>query len=86
MTLDSVAIAFDRGASAEEILESYPTLGLAVVYATIAYVLQNRSQVDEYLARRRRGAEETRAEIERRFPPEGIRARLVARRAGLQSE
>ena len=40
----------------------------------------NRAQVDEYLANREKGADKLQKEMERRFPPEGLRARLLARR------
>lgn len=46
--LERIVHAFDAGASAEEIVESYPTLDIADVYATIAYILRNRSEVDAY--------------------------------------
>ncbi len=80
VSLESVVIAFDRGASAEEIIESYPSLQLADVYATLAFVLTNRSVVDEYLERRKAHVDEVRAEVEQRFPAQGLRARLVSRR------
>jgi uncharacterized protein (DUF433 family) len=38
--LDTVAHAFNQGASAEEILQQYPSLALADIYATISYYLQ----------------------------------------------
>ncbi len=82
VSLESVVIAFDRGASAEEIVESFPSLDLAAVYATLAYVLQERPRVDEYLARRDKKLAEIRAEVEERFPATGLRARLLARRPG----
>lgn len=80
VSLESVVAAFDRGPSAEEIVESFPTLDLATVYATLAYVLKNRSQVDVYLASRGMELDRMRAEAERRFPSTGFRARLIARR------
>lgn len=80
VTLDSVVIAFDMGATAEEIVQRYPSLDVASVYEVIAYVLRHRASVDEYLAGRRQKASETQAEMETRFPPHGIRARLLARR------
>ena len=78
VTLDSVVVAFDLGATAEEILQRYPSLDVASVYEVIAYVLRHRSAVDEYLAGRLRLASGVQAEIEARFPPRGIRARLLA--------
>jgi uncharacterized protein (DUF433 family) len=84
VSLETIVYAFDRGASPEEIVESYPTLDLAATYAILAYVLQNREEVDRYVERRRAEAEHLRTEIERRFPAEGIRARLTARRAAAE--
>jgi uncharacterized protein (DUF433 family) len=80
VSLDSVVIAFDTGATAEEIVHKYPTLDLASVYEVLAYLLRNRETVDEYLAKRQGQAAELRAEIEKRSPPDGFRARLLARR------
>ena len=82
VTLDSVAIAFDLGATAEEIVHKYPSLDLTSVYEVIAYVLRHRESIDAYLTTRQQKAAEVRAEIEKRFPPDGIRARLLARRDG----
>lgn len=80
VSLESVVSAFDRGSSAEEIVESFPKLDLATVYATLAYVLTNRQRVDEYLLRRKESIQELQAEAEQRFPSTGLRARLLARR------
>ena len=80
VSLESVVASFDRGASAEEIVESFPSLDLATVYGTLAYVLTERSAVDEYLSRRKEELEELRAEAERRFPAAELRARLLSRR------
>jgi hypothetical protein len=78
--LDSVVIAFDMGATAEEIVYKYPSLDLTSVYEVIAWVLRNRGAVDEYLTRRQQQSVEVRAELEKKFPPDGLRARLLARR------
>jgi uncharacterized protein (DUF433 family) len=79
VSLDSIVSAFDMGATAEEIVYRYPALEIASVYEVIAYVLRHRSTVDEYLALRQRRAVEVQTEVETVFPPEGIRARLLAR-------
>jgi uncharacterized protein (DUF433 family) len=81
ITLDTIVGAFCRGASAEEIRHQFPTLSLADVYAVIAYYLHHQVEVDAYLEERRVEAEQLRALIEARFPPNGIRAKLLARRA-----
>jgi uncharacterized protein (DUF433 family) len=80
VSLESVVVAFDRGASAEEIVESFPALDLASVYATLAYVLSNRTRVDEYLSRRKATVAELAVDAERRFPSAGLSDRLLARR------
>ena len=78
--LDRVIYAFNEGASAEEIVMRYSTLDLADVYAVVAHYLNHKAEVDGYLDERREQAARVRAEVERRFPPDGIRARLLARR------
>jgi uncharacterized protein (DUF433 family) len=79
--LETVVTAFDAGATAEEIAQQYASVDLASVYAVISYVLDHRSEVDEYVLRRHGVAAEIRGEIEARFPPAGVRARLLARRS-----
>ena len=78
--LDTVIYAFNEGASPEEIVFRYPTLDLSQVYAVISYYLQHREEVAEYLKKRERQRTEIKAEAESRFNPQGIRARLLARR------
>jgi uncharacterized protein (DUF433 family) len=80
VTLDSVVYAFNDGATAEEIAYRYPSLDLVDIYATIAYYLQSRSAVDEYLQRRDAEARAVRQENESRFDPAGLRERLLARK------
>jgi uncharacterized protein (DUF433 family) len=81
VTLDTVVTAFQEGATAEEIVFQYPSLDLADVYAVIAFYLQRRAQVEAYLRRRQTQADEVREQNEARFDPQGIRGRLLARRA-----
>jgi uncharacterized protein (DUF433 family) len=80
VTLDTVVVIFEAGASAEEIALRYPALELADIYAVISYYLRHRVEVQEYLRHRQQLAEETRRKIEARDNPAGIRARLLARR------
>lgn len=82
VTLDTIVAAFREGATAEEIVYQYSSLHLADVYSVIGYYLQRRSDVETYLRRRRRQADEVREQNEARFDPRGIRDRLLARRAG----
>lgn len=82
VTLDTVVDAYREGATAEEIAQQYSSLDLADVYAVIGYFLHRRFEIDAYLEQRRRLAGDVRRENERRFDPQGIRDRLLARRAG----
>ena len=78
--LDTVVDAFLKGATPEEICYQYPSLSLETVYSVIGYYLGNRTEIDAYLTERRRAAAAIRRENEARFPPDGVRARLLARR------
>jgi uncharacterized protein (DUF433 family) len=78
--LDTVITAYNNGCGAEEILLKYPSLDLTDIYAVITYYLWNRQEVEAYLAERQRVIEESHREIEERFPSQGVRERLLARR------
>jgi uncharacterized protein (DUF433 family) len=80
ITLDTVFAAFQEGATAEEIVQQYPSISLADVYQVIAYCLRHSSQVEAYLLERRATAHTTRQHNESSWPPDGIRHRLLARR------
>lgn len=80
VTLDTVASAFETGATAEEISQQYPTIPLADVYSVITYYLRHKPEVEAYLKEREALAARVREEVERRFPSAGIRGRLLARR------
>ncbi len=81
VTLDTVVAAFREGATAESIAEQYPSLSLDQVYTVIGYYIRHQDDVNEYLERRRQTAHQVRRENETRFPPSGIRDRLLARRS-----
>ena len=80
VTLDTVVAAFLEGATAEEVVQQYPSLDLADVYAAIGYYLRQRTEVESYLLQREQIAQHARQQNERCFDPAGIRARLLARR------
>lgn len=81
--LERIVYAFDAGASAEEIVESYPTLELGDVYATIAYILKNRPEIDAYLAASAADADRVHRKWEERYPTTELRRRLRERAARL---
>jgi uncharacterized protein (DUF433 family) len=83
--LDSVVAAFKQGATPEEIVEQFSSLNLADVYAVISYYLRHQQEVETYLQQQQQFAQQfaqqVREENERRFPSQGLRDRLLARRA-----
>jgi uncharacterized protein (DUF433 family) len=80
VSLESIVAAFDAGATAEEIVQQYPSLHLAAVYAVISYVLVDRKAVDQYVTSRQDVTAAVRTQVEAQCSPGGIRERLLARR------
>ena len=78
--LETIVGAFHDGATAEEIVQQYPSLALADVYAVISYYLNERAEVDAYLRQERQRSDQVRDQNERQFDPTGVRERLLARR------
>lgn len=77
--IDTIIIVFNRGATAEEIVQQYPSLELADVYAVIGYYLRNREEVDAYLEQRKQQASAIREQNESNFDVTAIRERLLSR-------
>lgn len=77
--LDTLVAAFERGDSPEAIQESYPTVALGDIYAIFTYCVRHRADVNAYLAERAGQRAEIRSDVEIRFPPEGLRAKLLTR-------
>jgi uncharacterized protein (DUF433 family) len=50
VSLDSVIINFQEGASPEDIVQAFSTLKLSQVYGAIAYYLENEETINRYLA------------------------------------
>jgi uncharacterized protein (DUF433 family) len=84
VSLETIVSAFDAGATAEEIVQQYPSLELAPVYAVISYILDNRIEVDAYVTARRESARALQVQIEDDASPVGFRERLLARRGSAQ--
>lgn len=81
--LDLIVHGFEQGESPEQILQSFPTLRLAEVYAVLAYYLEHREEVNEYLAEQDRKADALRAAVEKDRPPDpNLRQGLLDRLAG----
>jgi uncharacterized protein (DUF433 family) len=83
--LDVVIREFNNGVDPEGIARGYSTLRLGDVYAVIAYYLQHRSEVDEYLLARQEEAACLRQDIEAKQPGwTEVRAELLARKAQVE--
>ncbi len=80
VTLDTIVTAFRAGATAEEIIQKYPSVALADVYQIIAHYLNHTAEVEVYLSRRQAEAAILKSQVEQRFDPIGLRDRLLARR------
>jgi uncharacterized protein (DUF433 family) len=85
LLLDMIVIAFQSGATAEEIVHQFPSASLSDVYLIIAHYLTHTAEIDDYLSKRRGAAAELQREIEARFDPVEIRARLMARQNNKRS-
>ena len=79
VTLDSIVAAFSEGATAEEIAQQYPSASLADIYQMIGYYLRHQAELEDYFSRRRQSSDENKLTNESRWPPDGIRERLLAR-------
>lgn len=79
VTLDTVIGAFLEGATAEEILQQYPSLKLADIYFAIGYYLRRRKKVEEYLDLREHHASEVRSKYSSPLDLQELRGRLLAR-------
>lgn len=49
IALQHILVPYQEGASPEMLVQLYPTLSLAMAYRVIAFYLDNRQEVDEYL-------------------------------------
>jgi uncharacterized protein (DUF433 family) len=81
VTLDTIVVAFQQGATAEEIAQQYPTVTLSDIYAAIAYYLRHRQEVEAYLKEGKQQGDALRQQQEVEYDRQEIRSRLLARRS-----
>jgi uncharacterized protein (DUF433 family) len=77
VTLDLVVRAFNRGATAEDIVRKYDSLRLPDVYQVIGYYLKHVDELAEYFETRA-GEEERLLSSHPEWSPKGLRGRLLA--------
>jgi uncharacterized protein (DUF433 family) len=79
--LEIVIRAFQDGATAETIVQRYPSLALSDVYSTIGYYLRHATEVEAYLVDRERQAATVQTRVTATQPQiQAIRDRLLAQR------
>jgi hypothetical protein len=78
VTLDLVVHAFNRGATAEEIAQKFPSLELSDVYQVIGYYLKYRTELCDYFKTRELEEQALLADHPE-WSPAGLRERLIAR-------
>ncbi len=83
VTLDLIVRAFNRGATAEEIAQDFPSLELSDIYQVIGYYLKHGPELQQYLDAREATQRATLAENAECWSPPGLRQRLLSRRKTL---
>jgi uncharacterized protein (DUF433 family) len=84
VSLDSVAIRFQEGASPDKIVQSFPTLKLSQVYGVIAYYLENEKTINDYIVEGERELEQSAIPLSQTNPE--LFARLDAARRQIGSK
>ena len=64
VSLDSIVHHFKLGATAEQIVQSFPSLSLCDVYSSIAYYLTHREEIEEYLKEQETAADALQEQLE----------------------
>jgi hypothetical protein len=75
-----IITAFDMGQEPKAIAQSFPSATLADIYAVSAYYLQNKVEFDAYLQEEEEAANRLQAFIQKQWPNDGLKERLLARR------
>jgi uncharacterized protein (DUF433 family) len=68
ISLDSVVYSFNRGNSPESIQAEYPLLKPAQIYGAIAFYLDHKADIDEYLTQSEREFERSAIPMEQADP------------------
>jgi uncharacterized protein (DUF433 family) len=69
---------YNEGYSAEMLVCQYPTLPLALIHKVIAFYLENKAEVDVYVAEYQSSLDQQRAANPSRLPLAALRERLAA--------
>ncbi len=90
VSLDTVVYHYEQGACPEEIVNRFPSLRLADVYAAIAYYLSHTEEIKEYLRQQESEADELQSQIESDPKHQAamavLRERIKQRRAEMEKQ
>jgi uncharacterized protein (DUF433 family) len=88
VSLDSVVHHFKLGATAEQIVQSFPSLSLGDVYSSIAYYLTHRPEIEAYLKEQKVAADNLQNQLESNPNYQAeiaeLRSRILGRWTGAQ--
>ena len=84
VSVDSVVICFQEGASPDKIVHSFPTLKLSQVFGVLAYYLENETIINDYIAEGEREFERSAVPLSQTNPE--LFARLQAARRQMGSK
>jgi glycosyltransferase involved in cell wall biosynthesis len=73
----SLLAAYHNGSTPEEIAVQYSVLHLEEIYAAIAYYLNHRQEMDNYLEQRRQKSQQQRSEFVQQYNLANLRQRLL---------
>jgi uncharacterized protein (DUF433 family) len=79
VTLDSILASYHNGSTPEEIAIQFSVLRLEDIYSTIAYYLNHRQEIDNYLEQRDQQAQQLRQQLTQKHNLVDLRQRLLAR-------
>ena len=88
VSLDSIVHHFKLGATAEQIVQSFPSLSLGDVYSSIAYYLTHRQEIETYLEQQNVAADNLQNQLESNPDYQAqiaeLRSRILGRWTGAQ--
>ena len=88
VSVDSIIHHFKLGATAEQIVQSFPSLTLGDVYSSIAYYLKHHHEMEEYLEEQTVAADNLQGELESNPVYQAeiaeLRSRMLGRWTSLQ--
>ncbi len=85
VTLDSLLATYHNGSTPEEIAIQFSVLSLEDIYSTIAYYLNHRQEINNYLEQRNQKAQQLRQQLTQKHNLADLRQRLLTRQSQKES-